>query len=182
MARMRCKLIFIVGVFACASTRRPAASIPTAAMPAAFGVKLIEVSDPVLGADSVMGMGCLPNASDSTLFTLAIILETPTPVDGSFAVVFNERTVETPQVRYPNVSVSLYPFGTRRVSGTGCSKSEGMVFRASLKRLWQATIAADPPGDLMVDVYTTNGTRLVSRRLTRKGRPQTVTWTAPPAI
>ena len=174
------KLIFILAVVACASNR-PATSIPSPGLPAVFEAKLLRSADPALGADSVMSMGCLPNGSDTTLFTLAIILETPTPVDGSFAVVFNERTVETPQIRYPNVSVSLYPFGTRRVSGTACSKSEAMVFRASLKRLWQATIAADPPGDLMIDVYTANGTRLVSRRLTRTARPQTITWTAPPA-
>ena len=176
---MRCTLIFILGLVACASTGGRAIPIANAPLPPAFDVKLLPSSDPVLGADSVMGMGCLPNGSDSALFTLAIILETPTPVDGGFTVVFNERMVETPQVRNPIVSVSLYPFGTRRVAGTSCLKGAGMVLRPSLKRLWQATIAADPPGDLIIEVYTASGARLASRRLMRSQLPQTITWTAP---
>src|SRR5437868_6305823 len=103
---MRCKLIFILGLVACATGKRPGPTA-NAPLPPAFEVKLLPLSDPVLGADSLMGMGCLPKGSDSTLFTLAIILETGTPVDGGFTVVFNERMVETPQVRNPIVSVSL---------------------------------------------------------------------------
>ena len=161
------RLLLIVFTVACASSRTPA--VPT---PAAFSVSLDRFGD------STLGMGCLPAGKDSTEFSLVIIVDSAEPARGSVAISLADRPAAQ-NARNPNVAATLYRPGNARVTGAGCNKSGGAVFRAAPTVLQGATIVLDPPNAVIVSVYAATGRLLVSRRVVRPPTRHAIEWTAP---
>src|SRR3954470_3598097 len=115
----RAKFLFIIFIVACASPRPR-----TVPRPAALGVRLDSFGD------STLGVGCLPAGKDSNEFSLAIIVDSPSAVAGSVTISLADRP-SAQNARNPNVSATLYRSGSGEVVGSGCSKSGGVVFRAT---------------------------------------------------
>lgn len=167
-----CRTLTVPVLLAACSHANPPDVPP--ALPRAFTARLES------GINPAIGMGCLERGGDSTLFRVALIVDSVPPTErGALHIVLRPRPAPRPGFVYANVTAEIQLRRATSLQGTACWSDAGIVFRGAAPDLYDATITLDPVEGVEVEVYRGNGRVLVpAMRLDRAAGAGRIEWNA----